>query len=305
MDDHSSSRRIGLSEDDDPIGIVAGAKLTGRIKNFNLGALAIRREEFADLSAKDLFVARGSMNVLDESAVGFIVTNGGPTTNESNSVFGVDFLYRNCDGPFGQIVTGNFWAQQNDSSNLSGDDQAFGARLVLPNDRISAYLAGEEIQENFNPALGFVNSAGIRRYLAGFRYRTRPKTSMWRAINYRIDFAQVTDMRGNVLSQQTRIRPVGLYSHNGDFWFIDVEYNREVVTAAFDLFDRLNIPAGDYEFDRIRAVVSTGMQRAVNVVLSAQAGGLFGGGRLQKFVELQSTVATICLLLDGHNFRRK
>lgn len=118
------------------------------------------------------------MNVLDESAVGFIVTNGGPTTNEWNSVIGVDFLYRNCDGPFGQIVTGNFWAQQNDSSNLSGDDRAFGARLVLPKDRISAYLTSEEIQENFNPALGFVNSAEIRRYLTGFRYRTRPKTSM-------------------------------------------------------------------------------------------------------------------------------
>ena len=281
------SRRIGLSADGDPIGIVAGAKLTGRIKNFNLGALAIRQEEFADISAKDLFVARGSMNVLDESAVGFIMTNGDPTSNELNSVLGVDFLYRNSDGPFGQILTGNFWAQQSDSSDLSGDDQAFGARLELPNDRISAYLAAEEIQENFNPALGFVNRAGIRRYLAGFRYRTRPETGMWRAKNYRIDFAQVTDMRGSVLSQKTRLRPVGLYSHQGDFWFIDVERNREVVTEAFDLFDRLNIPVGDYEFDRIRAEVSTGMQRAVSVVLSAQGGGFFGGDRLQKFVEVQ------------------
>jgi hypothetical protein len=66
------SRRIGLSADGEPIGIVAGAKLTGRIRNFNLGALAIRQEEFGDLTAKDLIVARGSMNVLDESAVGVI-----------------------------------------------------------------------------------------------------------------------------------------------------------------------------------------------------------------------------------------
>lgn len=34
--------------------VIAGAKLTGRIKNFNLGTLVIRREESADLSAKDL-----------------------------------------------------------------------------------------------------------------------------------------------------------------------------------------------------------------------------------------------------------
>ena len=281
------SRRIGLSADGEPIGIDGGVKLTGRIKDFNIGALAIRQEANGDVTAKDLMVARASMNVLDESAVGFIMTNGDPTSNESNSLVGVDFLYRNSDGPFGQITTGNFWAQQSDSSALVGDDQAFGVRLEMPNDRVSAYLGAEEIQENFNPALGFVNRAGIRRYQAGLRYRHRPKTGMWRAINYRIDFTQVTDMNDKVLSQKTRIRPVGLYSHAGDFWFIDVERNTEVVTESFELFDRLNVPVGRYEFDRIRAEVSTGMQRPVNVVLSVQDGGFFGGDRLEKFVEVQ------------------
>ncbi len=281
------SRRIGLSEEGEPIGIVAGAKLTGRVNDFNIGALVIRQEAFGDISAKDLAVARGSMNVLDESAVGFIMTSGDPTSSETNSLIGVDFLYRNSDGPFGQILTGNFWAQQSDSSDLSGNDQAFGARLAMPNDRISAYLAGEEIQENFNPALGFVNRVGIRRFQSGFRYRTRPKTGMWRAINHRIDVRKVTDMNGEILSQWTRIRPVGLYSHSGDFWFIDIERNKEVVLEDFELFDRLNIPAGEYDFDRVRAEVSTGMQRPVNVVLSIQDGGFFGGDRLEKFVEVQ------------------
>ena len=281
------SRRIGLSADGEPIGIDGGVKLTGRIKGFNIGALAIRQEANGDVTAKDLMVARASMNVLDESAVGFIMTNGDPTSNETNSLVGLDFLYRNSDGPFGQIVTGNFWAQQSDSSNLDGDDQAIGARLEMPNDRVSAYLGAEEIQENFNPALGFVNRAGIRRYLGGLRYRTRPKDGMWRAINHRIDFAQVTDMNDSVLSQKTRIRPVGLYSHSGDFWFVDFERNTEVVTETFDLFDRLNVPVGRYEFDRVRAEVSTGMQRSVNVVLSVQDGGFFGGDRLEKFVEFQ------------------
>ncbi len=281
------SRRIGLSEEGEPVGIVAGVKLTGRVNNFNIGALVIRQEAHGDIGAKDLAVARGSMNVLDESAVGFIMTNGDPTSNETNSLIGVDFLYRNSDGPFGQILTGNFWAQQSDSSDLRGNDQAFGARLELPNDRISAYLAGEEIQENFNPALGFVNRVGIRRFQSGFRYRTRPKTGMWRTINHRIDVTKVTDMNGKILSHWTRIRPVGLYSHSGDFWFIDFERNKEVVLEEFELFDRLNIPAGEYDFDRIRAEVSTGLQRPVNVVLSVQDGGFFGGDRLEKFVEIQ------------------
>ncbi len=56
---------------------------------------------------------------------------------------------------------------------------------------------------------------------------------------------------------------------------------------AFDLFGRLNVPAGRYKFDRYRAEIATGMQRPLRVVLSVQDGGFFGGDRLEKFVELQ------------------
>ncbi len=281
------SRRIGRSADGELIGIEAGAKLTGRIGNFNIGALAIRQESFADIEAKTLVVVRGSMNILDESVVGFIMTHGDPASNESNSVVGLDFLYRESDGPFGQIITGNFWAQQSDSAGLQGDDKAFGARLELPNDRIYAYLSGEEIQENFNPALGFVNRTGIRRFETGFRYRIRPENSMWRTINPRIDFFRITDMNGSVLSQQVRIQPVGLLSHPGDFWQIALERNREFVLDGFDLFGRLNIPPGDYEFDRVQAAVFTSANRPVSMVLLVQGGGYFGGDRLQKIVEIQ------------------
>ena len=159
--------------------------------------------------------------------------------------------------------------------------------LELPNDRITAYLSGQEIQENFNPALGFVNRVGIRRYTAGFRFRQRPESGMWRTVNHRVDFSQVTDLDNNVLSQWSRIRPVTLFSHSGDFYFVAAERNREVVLEGFDLFGRLHVPPGDYTFDRVRAEVVTAQQRPVSVVLSVQKGGYFGGDRLEKFVEIQ------------------
>ncbi len=281
------SRRIGLSQGGEEVGIDGGLKMTGRIGDFNLGALAIRQEEFEDVDATELFVARGSYNVLDESAVGFIVTHGDPTSNESNSVVGVDFLYRDSDGPFGEILTGQFWAQQSDSSDLDGDDSAFGGRLEIPSDKLMAYVSGQYIEEHFRPALGFVNRTGIRRLDAGLRYRTRPDEGRWRAINNRIDFTRVTDMDNQTLSEKTKIRPISFYSHTDDFLFIDWERNTENVLSDFNLFGQLNIPAGRYEFDRYRAEVSTGRQRPLRVVLSIQDGGFFGGDRLEKFVELQ------------------
>ncbi len=281
------SRRIGLSEDGDPVDLVGGVKLTGRIGDFNIGTLAIRQDAFEDVEATDLFVARGSRNVLGESAVGFIMTHGDPASNDTNSLVGVDFLYRNTDGPFGQIVTGNFWAQQSKTSGVSGDDQALGVVLEMPNDLVSAYVRAEEIQENFSPALGFVNRTGIRRYATGGRYRTRPDKGRWRSIRHRVDFNLVNSMDGETLTQMTRIRPIVLETHNGDFMFIEWQNNEEFVEEAFDLFDRLNVPAGRYTFDRYRVEFASGMGRPLRIVLSVQDGGFFGGDRLEKFVEVQ------------------
>lgn len=281
------SRRIGLSEDGEAVGIDGGVKLTGRVGDLSIGVLGIRQEARGDVDATDLFVARGSYNVLDESAVGFVMTHGDPTSNASNSVYGLDFLYRNSDGPFGEIFTGKFWVQQSRSSDLSGDERAYGAALEIPSDKLSAYVEGQLIEENFRPALGFVNRTGIRRFDTGLRYRTRPQQGRWRTINHRVDFSLVTDMDGATLSRSTAIRPVTFYSHRDDFLLVEWERNTEIVLRDFSLFDRLEVAAGDYEFDRYRAEIATGRQRPVRVVLSVQDGGFFGGDRLEKFVELQ------------------
>ncbi len=281
------SRRIGLSEDGEAVDIVGGMKLTGRIGGFNLGALAIRQDANGDIEARDLFVARGSWNVLDESAVGFILTHGDPTSNDSNTVAGIDFLYRDSEGPFGEILTGRFWAQQSRTTDLDDDDSAFGALLEIPSDRLSAYLDVQQIEENFRPALGFVNRAGIRRYGLGSRFRVRPDTGRWRAINISADYSLVTDMDDNRLSEQIAFMPIGLYSHGDDDIFVEWSRNRETVREGFELFDRLDVPAGDYEFDRLRAELQTGRQRPLRLILAVEDGGFFDGDRLLKSIDLR------------------
>ena len=281
------SRRIGLSGSGEAIGLEGGVKLTGRIGDFNVGALAIRQEADDDVAASDLFVARGSYNVLDESAVGFIVTHGDPASNDNNSVLGVDFLYRNSDGPFGEILTGNFWAQQSDTSGLDGDDRAYGLRVEIPSDKLLMYVEGQRIEENFRPALGFVNRGGINQYGAGTRYRYRPESGFWRAINVTGDVSQTTDIAGNVLSREFRFEPFGLYSNRDDYVFMELSRSREVVINDFNLFGRLKVPAGEYEFDRVLFELQTGMQRPLRFVVGVGDGEFFDGDRIEKYVELQ------------------
>jgi hypothetical protein len=216
------------------------------------------------------------------------VTHGDPTSNESNSVVGLDFLYRNSDGPFGEIFTGRFWAQQSRSSDLDGDDSALGFHVEVPSDRLLAYANVRYIEENFRPALGFVNRAGIKHYGVGTRYRVRPETGRWRAINFRADYGLVTDMGNRTLSEELVLMPLSFYSHGDDYLFANIRRKKEIVREDFELFDgRLEVPAGEYEFDRYRAELQTGMQRPLRFVIALEDGGFFSGDRLMKSAEVQ------------------
>ena len=79
------SRRIGLSATGQPVGLEGGGKLSGRVGRWTIGTLAIRQDEFENVEPSDLFVGRVAANVLAESAVGLIVTDGDPLSNLDNS----------------------------------------------------------------------------------------------------------------------------------------------------------------------------------------------------------------------------
>ena len=80
------SRRIGLSSSGTPVDLEVGAKVTGRVGRFNVGVLGVQQDGFDDVNSSDLFVGRVAANVLRESSVGMIVTDGDPRSNLDNSL---------------------------------------------------------------------------------------------------------------------------------------------------------------------------------------------------------------------------
>jgi hypothetical protein len=286
------SRSIGLSADGTPIGIDAGGKLTGRTGSVNVGVLGVRQEAYDDanaetVTAKDLFVGRASANVLSESQLGIIVTDGDPTSNDSNTLIGADFQYRDSDGFFDETALGYVWYQETDSPGLNQENKAFGAVYQVPNDRLNVKLGAFEIQEDFKPALGFVNRRGIRQYDSTVRYRTRPQAGRWLMIDNTIQTSLVTDTNGSVLSRLNRIRPVEFVTHGNDSLFIEWKRSHERVLSSFPLFFRLEIPAGVYDFDRYRVEFKTGIQRPLSVTLAYEDGDFFGGDRRETLLDFQ------------------
>ena len=89
------SRRLGLSLSGQPVDLDYGGKISGRVGRWSVGGLAIRQAEFGPVASGDVFAGRASLSVLEESAIGLIVTDGDPNSNVDNSVAGVDFRYLN------------------------------------------------------------------------------------------------------------------------------------------------------------------------------------------------------------------
>lgn len=281
------SRRIGLAGDGTPLTINAGGKLTGRAGRFNIGALAVQQEAFDGTGTESLSVARGSMNILEESALGFIITHGDPLSDASNTLYGADFFYRTRTGPFGGTLQGYLWAQRTRTPGLDDNDLAMGAALEFPNDRVNWSVSLQEIQENFHPALGFVNRRAIRQYDAEFRYRTRPRSKVLREVDHEVEASLVTGVDGQRQSRLLRVRPIRLANRANDSVYVEWQQNRELVSRDFTLFDRLLVPAIDYEFEHVRVGLETGLQRALVLAASVQDGTFFGGERLEKAIDVQ------------------
>ncbi len=203
------SRRLGLSATGEPVDIDYGGRLSGRIGRWSVGALTVRQDAFQDVDPTAAFVGRAALNVLAESTIGMIVTNGDPRSNLDNTLVGADFRYLNSRLPGGRVLEGEAWYQQTDTEGLSGDDGAWGLRLRSPNNSgLRGGIGVKEIQANFNPALGFVNRRGIRDHTFEIGYTHRLSSDRWQQVFGGIDMQRIDLLTGGLQSEVISFRPL-------------------------------------------------------------------------------------------------
>ena len=274
------SRRVGLSARGLPVDLNYGGKLSGRIGRWDVGALAIRQEEFQGIDATDVIVARGAANVLTESSIGFIATSGDPRSNRDNSVLGVDFRFLNTRLPGGNILRGDAWYLDTETEGVHGDSAAFGIGLQLPNP--AGWQGGfdlREVQEHYNPALGFVDRRGVRDVNAAVGYRHWLREGFLRAIFAGVDTHQVDLLEGGLQSKVVRFRLFEAESRQNDEFGVFYASNREVLSRPFEISPGVVIPAGEYSFDDYGFDIMSGRQRAFTLNGGIQAGDFYGGDR--------------------------
>jgi hypothetical protein len=274
------SRRIGLSDAGEPVDIIAGAKLTGRIGRWNVGVLDVLQDEFEDVDQSNIFVGRAAANILEESSVGLIVTNGNPTANLDNTLVGADFRYRNTSLIPGKTIQGALWYQLSDTEGVTTGQNAYGWRVEYPNsEQWFGELQQWVIEENFNPAVGFVNRSGIEGEKAELGYTFTPNGRWLRNIGFKSIFENIENSDGELETREIILKPLVVETQFGDTVELRFKRLREVLVDDFDIHPGVIIGIGDYEFDRVQLVLVTALERRFALNLDLDIGDFYDGDR--------------------------
>ena len=275
------SRRIGLSNTGAEVDVNYGAKISGRVGEWNLGALAIRQAGHEGIGPDNLMVARVSRNVLEESSVGAIMTYGDPNSNLDNVLGGVDFRYLNTSLAEGRVLTGSVWYMQTRTDGLSGNDAAWGVGLGMPNqNKWNGLVSVREYQKNFNPALGFITRLGVRDYNLKLAYIYRPDSSWLRDVTAGINARYVMRLADDKLQTQVLMfRVLDLANYHGDKLNFRYFMGKEGLDVPFEISRGVVLPRGMYAFNRYGIEYETSPARQVSAYGYVWNGNFYNGTR--------------------------
>jgi hypothetical protein len=275
------SRTLGISENGQEVPLNYGGKLSGRIGRFDVGALAVRQEAFEDVDATTAFVGRVAANVLQESSVGMIFTDGDPSSNYANSVVGIDFRYLNSRLPGGRSLEGELWVQQSDSEVLVGDDAAAGFSVRLPsNSGLRGEIGMSRFEDNFNPALGFVRRTGVEQQNFDLGNTWRPNGGAIRTVSSGVNWNRIDYLdNGDVQSESINVQALDIDLNSQDSFGIGYSRSTEGLRQPFTISPGVVIPAGTYTFDAIDLSFRAGNQRAAGGGLFLNNGEFYDGDR--------------------------
>ncbi len=266
------SRRIGLSDDGDPLPILGGARLTGKLGGTQIGAFHIRQEELPGIAAATGFSAvRVRQDVLERSTIGVLALDRTEIDGASHRVGSVDFSW----APTGGSTVNGFWARSS-TPGAEGRETAWGFHAEATNDRF--FFAGNytDIGEGFDSQMGYVPRRGIRKTKLNAMWTPRPGRFGIRQIFFGPNLMWITEPDGTVQTGVMNVGPFFLFN-DGSQMFIDIGRSVEGLSHSFELREGVVIEAGEYHANAVLGMLNSSESRRVSVNVFAMSTGFFDG----------------------------
>ena len=251
------TRRIGLSDSGQPVPIVGGARVSGKVDRHNVAAMNITTREALGHPGDNFFVGRYSRDILSRSKVGGIVIDKSSVNDAHfNRTLAADTtlaLHRNfvVNGFLAKTETalcGVSSATRARCPNEPGRDMAAYARGTWLSPSWSVYGEYIDLQENFNAEVGFVPRVGIRT--SKFHGEWDPRPGRWgiRMFDPMWNMTYTTDQNNRLLTRRIH-HMIGTYFEDGSSFTVWYNDHFEQLDIPFQIYQQdVVIPPGTYRF---------------------------------------------------------
>ena len=273
------SRKIGL-EEGRVVPIVGGARVTGKIGPFDVGALNIQAgdEMVSRFDPTNFTVVRLRRDILRRSSVGAMFTNRSvsrvaPGSSQAYGVDGTFALFENVN-----VIT--YLARTRvPGRDHRGKDGSYQGVVDYAADRYGLRVEHLVVEDNFLPEVGFLRRDNFRRSYVSGRFSPRPQSmesvrqfSLEGSIDYIVTADQNhLETRQNLLTFQTELE-------SSDRLLFTASDNYELLVRPFTLPGAdFSIPVGGYGFADAQFAYVIGQQRRINGQVAVRRGAYFGG----------------------------
>jgi len=270
------SRRIGIRNGKE-IPIIGGAKLVGRLDDFEIGLINMQTAPKYSFESTNYSVARIKYDLFGYSTAGLMFTNNISKNNFNNSV-GADINFQFTDFLGDKNLNIYLNAAKTNETNGKNDSWAGNIFIDYPNDLIDQFVAARFFQNNFNPAMGFVARKGIHEYF--YKIDIAPRVN-WNGIK-KLSFKPfegdwVYNNKNELVTAQFEFSPIGLISNQGDKISFEIQRRFEKLDEEFNIFNSAVIQPGNYWFNLYNIDFTSSTGRNIYGELQYSWGNFYNG----------------------------
>jgi hypothetical protein len=244
------SRRIGLSDAGTPIPILGGSRVSGKIKQYDIGLLAMKTDKLGTVLSNNYLVGRVKRNLFRNSWIGSIVTSRDSTAvGDYNRVYGADahlqfYQKLEFDSYLLASDTGVYKA-----ADRSAKNQARRFETAWIDDELAIVAEYNAVQTNFNPEMGFIRRKNMSQYAGEFTWKPRLTAS---DTIQSLTFGTTADYYKNGTTGKVETRTqegtLGItFESAAAITFVTTQTFDRLVTP-FLIRSDISIPAGDYKY---------------------------------------------------------
>ena len=273
------SRRIGLYEGN-VVRIYGGARLTGKVGNWDMGFLDMQTSRTNDLPSENFGVLRLKRRIINEySYLGTMITSRLGTDGSYNMAYGLDAFLR----LFGNDYFTTKWAQTFENEIIPENSIVDHSRIMVRWERRTqkglAYdLLFVRSGMDYNPGIGFEMIDSYRAFRSTIKYGWLPEND--NSVLRRYGLSQTVLFLNSTLDGDlmtiSSVTGWEFETRKGLSGLLSAIWSLEEVQDSVD-FTQAQVPPGSYKFLACSLMIVTPAGRKIQSVFTAEAGQFYDG----------------------------